>query len=1194
MSNARYVLFGAVIACWALSLAQGATFTIDFSESKYGQPNEACVNNPSPPVFNRPEYGNQTAAYIVDPAACGQGNCSPDPNERGSDSLLTQFFYNGTLNSNEVRFTWAAPANDDSWLRLTTFNYTSGNVSVTPVTPSPTVYLGVGGKISMDIMVYGTAGDEDVQYCLPKGPAAAQLEFSLWIRETGKNLPLGMDGGTSGAVELVGCDSMGGTVDTATPVGGAAIVNDEAWHTVTWEFVDAGGGQVGVQVSVDGGVPVAKGIFGVTGDGILLANHNRGTLDSLAIRKKPGDSTTIKWFINIDNIVIDAPGITDPVYIVAPVSNLHTSVTVQNVAATASEVRLYRDNGGGPALLASATQPPEDFGDGEHVFSGLVLAEDDILTATQVVNGIESEPSDPIQVLGGLPIDDFSGTIREVGCTVPPTLGGWTDVRDDAYAEARTTTLDGSQAMWLYDGGWRNGMYRIYESVIPTTGDYHVTVLMHITEDATDTNAIRQYQIGVVAAGTRTSCSAALNAINKNLPNQAIGKYQGLTSADNSGLPTQKVITDVFTANAGDNLMIVFSTNVEAPQKGPFGWLPPGTFNEYIAGWTDPDGYTYQTTYTTSFTWHANARVRVDNIILKPGPPPNCTLTPAVSVPGPLWAGQTTVTVTNVLNTATEVRVYKAGYTQIGRKVLTSPSTGTEVVTVEPLVQGNIISATQTVNGIEGCQTVVGATVGPECGRTPAVSVQPPLISTQALVYVTGVSVSPAATEVRVYDGTNQIGANTAPGGLATVPVTVTPLVAGHTIKATQVVDGIESCLNTAPGLVVDSCNQVPAVNVVGPVNAGATQVTVGGVTDSTAEVTVSAVTVYADGAQIGQKTSGIVAGNNVVDVTPLVKGKNITATQTITTAYGSLEGCKPTTDEMVGSGGNSQVLVSLGVRFTNPTGEIGENGGITGALTWLVQTATAGAPPIGKPLAPLPVWQTLTFDPVNDAKTPFTGAWPSPAPAKAVLEELAFTIDQAAPNVGPYMIYIDNITSGGVNFADFESIPAGQQAVFRQPSYSGSTSGNLAAAPNRSVVDGTVGYGGGQSCRVEWAFKDEALTRWLRLTTNDTPNIPNPIIDLTQPITMQVLFLPLGAEPCNDPFADVDDDGDVDQADFAVMQRCIGLPLPPSEGEDPVPLPAECFCFDRAHDGDVDSDDVGFFEACASGAGIAADPDCD
>jgi hypothetical protein len=78
----------------------------------------------------------------------------------------------------------------------------------------------------------------------------------------------------------------------------------------------------------------------------------------------------------------------------------------------------------------------------------------------------------------------------------------------------------------------------------------------------------------------------------------------------------------------------------------------------------------------------------------------------------------------------------------------------------------------------------------------------------------------------------------------------------------------------------------------------------------------------------------------------------------------------------------------------------------------------------------------------------------------------------------------------------------------------------------------------------------------------------------------------------CPNPFADADDDGDVDMADFAALQRCL------TTGGGPVT--PECKCFDRPEsglpggNGLVDGNDVVLFLACGSGAGVPADPSCD
>ncbi|MDM8008078.1 MAG: hypothetical protein QUV05_18205 [Phycisphaerae bacterium] len=74
-----------------------------------------------------------------------------------------------------------------------------------------------------------------------------------------------------------------------------------------------------------------------------------------------------------------------------------------------------------------------------------------------------------------------------------------------------------------------------------------------------------------------------------------------------------------------------------------------------------------------------------------------------------------------------------------------------------------------------------------------------------------------------------------------------------------------------------------------------------------------------------------------------------------------------------------------------------------------------------------------------------------------------------------------------------------------------------------------------------------------------------------------------------NDPYADFDGDGDVDQIDFAAVQECVS-----GDGHWYPEDLQHCYMFDGDHDGDVDSDDMDTFELCASGPGIMADVTCD
>jgi hypothetical protein len=76
---------------------------------------------------------------------------------------------------------------------------------------------------------------------------------------------------------------------------------------------------------------------------------------------------------------------------------------------------------------------------------------------------------------------------------------------------------------------------------------------------------------------------------------------------------------------------------------------------------------------------------------------------------------------------------------------------------------------------------------------------------------------------------------------------------------------------------------------------------------------------------------------------------------------------------------------------------------------------------------------------------------------------------------------------------------------------------------------------------------------------------------------------------PCNEPFADIDGDGDIDQVDFGRLQTCFS-------GEW-ITAEAQCRCFDRDGDDAVDSEDLSAFIKCVTGPAIpwtqSLTPDC-
>jgi hypothetical protein len=264
------------------------------------------------------------------------------------------------------------------------------------------------------------------------------------------------------------------------------------------------------------------------------------------------------------------------------------------------------------------------------------------------------------------------------------------------------------------------------------------------------------------------------------------------------------------------------------------------------------------------------------------------------------------------------------------------------------------------------------------------------------------------------------------------------------------------------------------------------------------------------------------------------------------------MEGAKAFDGPVVGTGKNSPIRLTLGIREnTSLTGPIGADGdSATGDIWWVGASTKIGSAPQGKLISPDPEWQTVTFNPVSDSKLAFSGTGTLDG-TYGVLEHLAFS--SMGTNTGRYIVYIDNVTQDGVTIAGFEGLTSGAEALFRAPSFSGSTSANLLLPPNVAAVDATKADGTGQSLRVEFQFIDNLTTRWLRMTTSGVANYPNPEVllnDANKPISLRMLLV-----GCQVPFADADKDGDVDQEDFGQFQLCY-------TGEASLSEQA-CACFD-------------------------------
>jgi hypothetical protein len=90
----------------------------------------------------------------------------------------------------------------------------------------------------------------------------------------------------------------------------------------------------------------------------------------------------------------------------------------------------------------------------------------------------------------------------------------------------------------------------------------------------------------------------------------------------------------------------------------------------------------------------------------------------------------------------------------------------------------------------------------------------------------------------------------------------------------------------------------------------------------------------------------------------------------------------------------------------------------------------------------------------------------------------------------------------------DFEAFPAPSSngsVMFRQPSFSGSTSGFLDTSINTSQVVTDRAYSGTKSLKANWKFLPGKPGAWLRLTTYQTANLGNPALDFAHALRFKI-----------------------------------------------------------------------------------------
>ena len=187
---------------------------------------------------------------------------------------------------------------------------------------------------------------------------------------------------------------------------------------------------------------------------------------------------------------------------------------------------------------------------------------------------------------------------------------------------------------------------------------------------------------------------------------------------------------------------------------------------------------------------------------------------------------------------------------------------------------------------------------------------------------------------------------------------------------------------------------------------------------------------------------------------------------------------------------------ISIGIRETGGTGPAFANAGFGGGIEWVNldgQTLTADG-----------TWQQFSFAPSTDTLTAFAGGSADgvldPNSDWASLEHIRLL--NVDGHSGPITLWIDDVAvtdAAGSVVEGFEGFSVGDEVIFQEPGFSGSTSGNLEAGSAAGVTDG-MAYRGAQSYRGDFEFIDNDPTRWVRWTSFQSANLPNPFIHTREP----------------------------------------------------------------------------------------------
>ena len=734
--------------------------------------------------------------------------------------------------SYELTIAWGDPTDaTTSGARLTTAGATN--------LASPSIHL--GGKVRFKMAVTAFKFNPTTNYFGAQVPVEvagnAAIMMCMAVRETGNDVALGDTDAGTGDLEYVylpGSEVIpaptNGFMGEFPPGGKRFVASSEFWPpdaseftTVEFDFSTIDSSRIrGFANDSDGINTAGDGVLDATsnGDGV-----NRGTIESLIFTADAANSDGEYFFIYIDDVELESPVDDSTIAaprVLGPIFSTDTTVQVASKfnlcdMSDVDDVELYI-NGvlavGGVDVTANPVTPIN----GVATFTGLSLIAGDVITATQTdtqgSGDVTSPLSKPVEVFGPGVIlaDNFDNYADQSELNE-----FWSDsISSPSPADAKLLLTAGGGAScpnYLREnnpaGANAARLYRSIGSANGTDDDpLFVTWNFKFTDSATLNSRTRfelaRFDSGTFSTGARGEGTAGITMFNQiagglltdyNLTLRVSGNAEvsgdltsnGWVNDGGSGFHRHPSgvarVIDTWHKMQIEVKSEVINYYIDGVNVNPAPYengVPRPSLNPYThiiigEGFSNND----------PSMWFDNVSVTIgSNGLTHPFDAP---LPDPPTVQAPLFPGDTVVTLTDVSTNATEVRVIRDGTTTIATVSTTGFESTTLDVTVPALAFEDVITAEQTIGGESSCESA------PVTALIPTVVILDTVLKPGDTTVNVGSVEENVADEIRVYaNGTTLIGTFASPTTDA-VAVTVTPMVDGDLITATQVIGGLES-----------------------------------------------------------------------------------------------------------------------------------------------------------------------------------------------------------------------------------------------------------------------------------------------------------------------------------------------------------------------------------------------------------------